>query len=305
MKKNKSNIEKDTFLAQWMAGELSDEALQELVSEKDYQLYVKIRTHFEHVASPSSDIDKTYQKLTSKLTPKQETIVKKMIPNWVYSAVAVLVVLFGIFRFYRAETIQTTDFTQTKELVLNDGTQVFLNAKSSLQYAKYQFQREVNLQGEAFFEVTKKGDFTITTPLGKVQVLGTKFNVRATKTIFEVICYEGKVRVTYQGSKKVLHPSDAWRVHKGSAPISWKTTESTASWIRGESVFKSMPASYVLESLEKQYHIHITTKVPVDTIRFTGSFPNDNLQHALQSICLPLQLDYKIKQDNEVILLEK
>lgn len=304
MKTEKIHNSQETYLAKWLEGELSDTELQKLVSKEDFLLFVKIKDTFEKVEKPSFNTTKNYQKITDRLHKSSPRVVP-FIPNWVYSVAAMLVLAFGVFRFYKASLAVETSYGETKEIALNEGTKIYLNNKSTISYPKYQSQRNVTLNGEAFFHVTKKGAFVVSTPLGVIQVLGTQFNVMATDKLFEVICYEGKVRVIYNDVEKILLPSDAWRVIEGKTPQSWTTKETTSGWITGETTFRTMPVKYVLSALEKQYHITIRAKAIDENLLFTGSFPNNNLQKALRSVCLPLQIDYDQPDTNTILLHKK
>jgi ferric-dicitrate binding protein FerR (iron transport regulator) len=303
MDTKKSHIENDRFLADWLADKITDDDLKRMVSKEDFIVYVKIKQYFEKLEKLPFETDKAYAELKEKLRLRQTKV--RSIPNWVYTVAALFVLFFGVFRFFQASIEVTTSFGQTKEIALNEGTQIHLNAKSSVVYPKYQAQRNISLKGEAFFDVTKKGAFTVTTPMGIVQVLGTKFNVIANEDIFEVICYEGSVKVMCNGQEKVLKPNDAWRVVDGDIPKEWKTTNNKAGWLLGETNFKSMPVKFVMKAIENQYDIKFKAGSVVDTLKFTGSFPNDNLKKALRNVCLPLGLDFEIKENNIVLLSEK
>ena len=78
------------------------------------------------------------------------------------------------------------------------------SAGSELNYnaSKWGEKRELELKGEAFFDVEKGKRFDVNTELGKISVLGTEFNVLSRDSIFKVSCYEGLVQVTY-GNEKI------------------------------------------------------------------------------------------------------
>ncbi|MBQ0740845.1 FecR domain-containing protein, partial [Aquimarina celericrescens] len=82
--------------------------------------------------------------------------------------------------------------------VLPDGSFVDLNAGSELTHQRFFWSqnREITLQGEGYFKVTSGTNFTVTTSLGKIEVLGTQFNIKEREKLFEVNCYEGRVKVS-------------------------------------------------------------------------------------------------------------
>jgi ferric-dicitrate binding protein FerR (iron transport regulator) len=116
--------------------------------------------------------------------------------NWLLRIAAVLVIGIGLF-FASVPMQTTTELTQNKmqkTFLLPDDSEVTLNSASQIEYKKWNWtdHRELQLEGEAFFKVTKGQTFDVLTRLGKVTVVGTQFNVKARGDRFEVICFEGK-----------------------------------------------------------------------------------------------------------------
>lgn len=288
------------YLADWMAGKLSDAELKSRVTEAEYETYLKIRIATEHMAVPEFDVDENYRVLQERIR-KSKLREKPVISHWVYALAASLLLFFGVTYYLNTETVYHTKSGQMEQLALNEGTHIDVNANSAVSFPKYRSQRSVTLDGEAYFEVTKKGDFQVNTPNGVVRVLGTKFNVISRDGFFEVICYEGKVRVETEAEKVLLKPGEAWhRIY--TQTDRWKTSEHKASWLSGVSSFRSVPLSYVLKSIENQYGISIDAKAVDTTLLFTGSFTHKSLQTALKSVCIPLQLNYKIVSKDTVVL---
>jgi len=255
---------------------------------------------FDLLEKPTFNTTASFTELKTKL-PKKQTVTKKLIPNWVYAVAASFILFLGIFQFLNASIEYKTDIGQTQEIALNKGTTILLNAKSSVAYSKYQNQRNISLQGEAFFKVTKKGLFTVQTSHGSIEVLGTEFNVISRKNFLEVICYEGKVAVTSQNKTWTLLPNNAWRSIKGKTET-WSTDQTSASWLDGESSFKSTPLLFVLQALESQYAVQLIVENLDQNILFTGSFTHNNLDKALKSICLPLGLEYETNDASSIVL---
>ncbi len=303
MKNQNKHIDSNTFLADWMAGKITDSDLQEQIGSKEFRIYQKMRQAFDLIEKPAFNQATSYATLKEKLHTK-ETPTKKLIPNWAYAVAASLVLVLSIYQFLEADITQETTIAHVHNFSLDEGTQIHLNANSSIQHPKYQSQREVTLEGEAFFKVTKKGAFTVHTAKGTIEVLGTEFNVVSRKDFLEVICYEGKVLVRSQNKQWALTAGDAWRSIHGKVEV-WNTEKPTASWLHGESSFKTTPLSFVLQSFENQYDIKLITKGIDTNVLFTGSFTHNNIQKALQSICLPLGLHSKITKNKEVILTQK
>jgi len=302
-KKDILNKENDFFLATWMAGEITDEEMKKHMSSDDLLLYKKIMTSVNSLERPVVDIDASYQNFLKKRnTEISPSKVRKLIPNWAYAVAASLVLALGIYQFGLIKNKITTDFGEQHDIALYDGSTVKINAKSKLVYAKKRtFNRNVFLEGEGFFKITKGDKFDVETPQGVVSVLGTEFNIIARKDIFEVICYTGKVRVSYRGAEVVLTPGKAYRVLENKQPKQWSTVANTASWKSGVSNFKSIPIKFVLEAIQNEYNVSINATQIDDTKLFTGSFKHNDIEATIKSISLLLDVQYKI-EGTEILL---
>lgn len=155
-------------------------------------------------------------------------------------------------------------------LLLSDGTQVWINSGSRLVYAP-QFTgdtREVFLEGEAYFEVAKDASkpFYVRTDAFTINVLGTKFNVKAYKDDMEytTVLVEGKVSMRVQDqffSKDViLAPNQKLTLMKGQDDFQRSNVDETGlytNWIYGYLEFKNANLSDVLKSIQRYYNIDI------------------------------------------------
>ena len=155
-------------------------------------------------------------------------------------------------------------------LLLSDGTQVWINSGSRLVYAP-QFTgdtREVFLEGEAYFEVAKDASkpFYVRTDAFTINVLGTKFNVKAYKDDMEytTVLVEGKVSMKVQDqffSKDViLAPNQKLTLLKGQDDFQRSNVDETGlytNWIYGYLEFKNANLSDVLKSIQRYYNIDI------------------------------------------------
>jgi len=302
----------DTYLAKWMAGEITDDALKKEVSEKDFSEYKKIQAAIllhEQLEAPVNDMFANIQeKIAAKKTVKPQETKRKIIPLFTKTAIAVaasIVLFFSINTFLvNNEVLFETNYGEHKTVALLDGSEVILNAKSTLTYNKkdWQSRREVYLKGEAFFKVQKGSTFTVTTKNGSVTVLGTQFNVNSQNKFFEVICYQGKVSVISNNKEFILTPNKMVQNVNGNLKEETLALNNLKpSWILGESSFRSVPLKEVITALENQFHIIIEAKNIDTNIVFTGTFDNTNLAVALASVFKTVQINYTIK-DNKVIL---
>ncbi|MEM9931461.1 MAG: FecR domain-containing protein, partial [Bacteroidota bacterium] len=153
-------------------------------------------------------------------TPAEETPIRSISGSpkrkwWTIAAGIGMLILAGWVAYHFGQgdqmVTQMVAVGEKLEEELPDGSVVYANAVTTLSYSPQEWSsaRDVQLKGEAFFEVEKGSNFTVNTPQGTVEVLGTSFNVLAREDIFEVICYTGKVRVTAGERTAELSPGQS------------------------------------------------------------------------------------------------
>ncbi|MBV1922507.1 MAG: FecR family protein [Flavobacteriaceae bacterium] len=305
MDKNISHKENETFFAQWMEGEITDSELKKLVSEADYLAFHKLKEGIDALAYLEAPLNKSFSSIQNKIDKKRKSKVIKLKRYWVISVAASIILFFGLFSMLNnSNEIIITSISEQKTIQLLDGSEVVLNADSKLQYDKdsWEENREVELEGEAFFKVEKGSTFTVKTDNGAITVLGTQFNVNSNLDFFEVVCYEGKVQVNNDSNNYLLTQSESFRRINGNSVEQWNTDGEEPTWLDGEISFKSVPLKYVISALEKQYLVKFdTTKINAKTI-FTGSFSSNDLEIALQSVFKTMRIDYTKNDKNEYVL---
>ncbi|MBA4134121.1 MAG: hypothetical protein C0525_05290 [Flavobacterium sp.] len=294
----------ETYLSDWLAGKISDAQLKALISSEDFLAYQKIKIALDGLEIKSPNMAQNFESIRQKLADKTPTK-PRVVSLWRYVSVAATVLaFFGLYHFFIAQNDVITDFGKSRSITLADNSKVSLNAKSTLSYGNlFAYQRTLQLQGEAFFEVEKGSPFTVETPLGEVLVLGTKFNVVAIGDLFEVKCYEGKVKVSHQSQSTILTSGESVRFYKGTSENWAETTTAKPTWISGESSFKKVPMRYVITQFQNQYNVAVKYPKHIENIKFTGTFTHKDANVALQSICLPLQLKWS-KNSGTIILTE-
>ncbi len=298
--------ENETYLADWLAHKISDEQLNQLVGEEDFAAYQKLKKTLENLTVAAPNMEQNFSAIKQKWEAQKNNKKVKVFPLWRYTAVAATVLLFfGLFQlFYFSNTTETT-FGTNKILTLPDNSQVTLNAKSKLSYPSlFQYNRTLKLEGEAFFEVQKGSTFTVKTNLGSVKVLGTKFNVIAYKDFFEVVCYQGKVRVQSKDKFTILTPMESVRLY-GNNYENWADDSAKRpSWIAGESTFKNVPIQYVINQFMNQYNVEVQFPKKIENVKFTGTFTHKNIETALKAICIPLHLNAAKNSSGKIIISE-
>jgi ferric-dicitrate binding protein FerR (iron transport regulator) len=298
--------ENETFLSDWLAGKISDEQLKQLVGESDFLDYQKLKNTLGGYTISNPDMDQNFSVIKQKYTSQKSKTPAKVFLLWRYVGIAAaLLLFFGLFQLFYFSNTNQTGFGITQVLILPDNSQVTLNAKSKLSYPNlFKYNRTLDLEGEAYFEVQKGSRFTVKTTLGCVTVLGTKFNVISHNDYFEVICYEGKVRVETKGKIAILTPSESIRFYDHISENWADITETKPSWINGETTFKNVPVQYVLTQFTNQYNVKVDYPKSVENVKFTGAFTNKNKDIALKSICIPLHLKYSNNGTGKIIISE-
>jgi transmembrane sensor len=297
----------DLYLSDWLDDKISDEELKEIVSESDFIAYKKLRNSLDSFELAAPNLSKNYNSVIKKIESRKVNIEgKKKIHLWKYITMAACFTLFFVLSqmLYFSNTVNC-DSGKIKLLTLTDNSKVTLNSNSKISYPNlFILNRTLKLEGEAYFEVEKGSTFTVRTDLGSIKVLGTKFNVSSFKDYFEVTCYEGKVVVENKKTKTILTPSESVRFYKKEYD-NWKDPNLTKpSWIVGESTFKNTPVKYIFDKLQNQYTIKINYPKEVEDIKFTGGFTHSNLNTALKSICIPLNLKYTIGVNGVITVLK-
>jgi ferric-dicitrate binding protein FerR (iron transport regulator) len=236
---------------------------------------------------------------------------------WRYSgmAAAVILLLMSAVFYYQNYFIYTTfstDYGMTRDILLEDGSEIILNANSSLKVPKnLSSNREVWLQGEAFFSITKKADkarFIVHTNNLNVEVLGTKFNVSTRRKKTEVVLDEGSVKLTsslpaVQGPLMMI-PGDLVSLSDRDAGFKKKTVEPAkySAWRNNLMVFEDAPLSAVAQEIEDYYGIEVEiANAALMKSQLTGTLPNNNLGIVLKSLSASLKVKI-VREKNKVIL---
>ncbi|MDR1505041.1 MAG: FecR family protein [Prevotella sp.] len=197
---------------------------------------------------------------------------------------------------------------QRLNIILPDGTDVWLNAKTTIKYpvSFNEKERLILLDGQAYFDVAKNKEipFLVKTRDGIVQALGTKFDVMAypDSHSFETVLMEGKVKVraTCDSSQSIiLTPSNKAYLKNGKLETSYVDDFSAYEWKDGLISFKNESFARIMKSFEKVYDIKIIIENPqVSNLIYTGKFRViDGVDYALR--VLQKDVKFKFERDTE------
>lgn len=295
-------------ISKWLNAEMTNEELASFRETDDYQLYKNIVEEAKNINLTSVNETVALQNFKARIAnrTKKKSKVISFNRNLAFKIAASIALVVGITYFlfnFNKETLKT-DFAENKSFMLPDESIVMLNAVSEITYKKTSFNknRQLKLNGEAYFSVKKGSTFNVKTNQGNIEVLGTKFNVKSRENSFKVFCYEGSVAVSHNNTKVILTKGESVQLTKNNTLIKLHNPDvSEPLWLNNESYFTSAPYSEVLAEFERQFKVKIISKTINTDVLFTGGFRNNDFDSAINSITLPLNINYRIK-DNEIIL---
>jgi len=165
------------------------------------------------------------------------------------------------------------------QLILPDGTKVWLNASSKLTYPTSFTNKErlVKLSGEAFFEVSKdsRRPFKVQSNDQIVEVLGTHFNISAytEEHQTQTTLIEGKIKISKQNNNKILSPGQEALITENGNQISVTQAdiEKNIAWKNNEFIFNGENLRNIMRSLARWYDVDIVYRNYSDDTRYWGT----------------------------------
>ncbi|WP_316749285.1 FecR family protein [Pedobacter gandavensis] len=188
------------------------------------------------------------------------------------------------------------------QIRLPDGTNVWLNASSSLKYPA-QFsgsERKVILHGEAYFEVAKRKSqpFKVITNQEVVEVYGTHFNVNAyeDEAFIRTTLLEGSVKVTNGSRSTMLKPGQQCLMDHGAFLVRMVNTNSIMDWKNGYFLLKETHIQDIMRKLSRWYDIEPEYIGKLDGLRFSGKISRSkDLSEVLKVLTLTGDVKFKVE----------
>lgn len=297
-------------IKKWLSGELSDSEKKEFESTDEFAKIDKLLKAVKAFKAPEYNISNEQSRLSNKIFYEKDTIslYNRISPILKIAAIFIVVSIIGYFSYHSINSVSVDNnwIADRTNVYLPDSSLVILNADSKIKFSekKWKRERKVELEGEAFFKVKKGSQFNVHTQHGKVTVLGTEFDVKDRKNYYEVVCYSGLVQVTTGHYTVRLEPNSAFRTINGKEESYTISNKSEPGWLQGESSFTSVPFGVVIDELERQYKVTVeANNVDLDQL-FTGGFSHENIEIALKSITIPVNLSYEINGNKIVLSFE-
>ncbi len=311
MKKNKNikqlNDREWADAAAWLSGEKSsgDEAARLLIGE-DGEI-MKKWNDLKYLDNDFIDVDKAWEKLNGKIEAEKPVITMQR-PSFfhTFARIAAMVVIFAGIGWLLFEvaapgkiTVASSSDEKNIELLLADGSKVYLNHDSKLTYPKEfgRNNRKVSLRGEAFFDISPDASrpFIIDAGKASIRVLGTSFNVMTDNghNEVEVFVSTGKVMLTStDGSQTVtLEPEYVGKISEAGSSQALNTNLNYLSWHTDMLVFDGERLGVVFEDLKRAFNIEIRAGDPaINDYRLTSPFEHQPHDTIIKLICTTFNL---------------
>lgn len=264
-----------------------------------------------------------YEKFTQRIKKDKKRELLRTTLKYV-SAASILIFISVITTLYYSNPIQQPEVAtntlyvpaaQRVKVTLPDGTEVWINSKSTLKYPTSfdQKERNVYLDGQAFFDVAKNEEapFIVNTKDGIVKALGTAFDVISDSSngIFETMLLEGSVEVklsTDPNQRVILKPNMKAIANNNLINVMQVDDINPYEWRNGLISFRNKEFKEIMSILEKTYDMKIVLMNPhLSNQVYTGKFRiSDGVQYALDVLSLYKKITYQIDYENHTIYIK-
>ena len=201
-----------------------------------------------------------------------------------------------------------THLGERSQVVLPDGTKVWLNSASSVEYVAPFFSRErrVKMDGEAYFEVQHdaQAPFVVSTNGLDIKVLGTRFNIRNDDNDHRIttVLLEGAVKAYASGDEKAavrLRPSQqlVFDTRTGAMRLTDEpSADRSINWIDGRFCFEHDTFAEIVAELKRYYNVDVRfMDDALRSERFSGDFRvEDGIYHIMSVLQLTYKFTYKV-----------
>lgn len=289
----------NNLLVSWLEGTLSIQEKTDIATEYDLENLHNNLVTFQEFSLGFQSVDRSWAEFEEKISNNKAT------PNKLFYFIYALLLLaigFGSYLFYQHFQSNSQEKFQTfvgEEYagLLPDGSTFQLNAVTKFSYftKRWTERRKVFLEGEAYFEVQKGSTFEVITNVGKVKVLGTKFDVHTYNNFIIVSCYEGSVNVSNMkhDSITITHGQRVEIIDDRFTEIRELLTEGP-EWKNKLLKFENVTLDFICREMKKYYDFEFEISKENQSKFFTGYIPTNDFLKSIDLICTPLQIKYKL-----------
>lgn len=308
---NEASEEEQALVRSWLA--------EDSTHRQRYEQLLLIWRESKKLESQSKvDTNDAWKRLQSRIQANQnatasvKTYRLKRIMVWRAAASVLLLIGLGIGAYYfsisRKITIVSDNVVVTD--TLPDHSVITLNKNSSISYRRSfnKRNREVVLNGEAFFNVVHNEDIPFKVAVNNIEIsdVGTSFNIRSDKGNTEIIVTSGEVLIKYKGRTARVLPDQKINISKGSAMLRVEANndELYQYYRTRQFVCYNTPLYRLVEALNNSYNAQIKIQgAKVAQLKITAEFDNEPLDNILRVVVTTLGLQI-VKQENGEIILQ-
>lgn len=262
---------------------------------------------WEKVISPSEQLlppkfEKlwVWQKIQNEMTP---TTTSFRIPAILIGVAASFVLVIGFFLWNTKNGIRI-NYDEPTVVQLPKGSVVHVNKGSLLSYQpnKWDQERTIRLDGEAYFEIAKNPiPFSVDTDYGWIKVVGTKFNVYSRKNYFKLSCNEGKVNYIYNRDTFQLTAPEGIQIVNNKIE-KFEGAYAKPTWMDRFLDYQNFPIDLVLADLERYYAIKFKVIGNFEGQKFNGKLPTDDFELALKILSQTMEISFQRISDRKVVV---
>ncbi len=311
---------KQKVFQKYLQGNLSEEEEAKLInwinlSNENFQTFKKYISENQFFQI-SEEANAAWQRINAKLYPKSKKNagIKIMLPDWVRIAALIVIAFVSGILINNIYQIKNENYIlneiiapkgEKSQLILSDGSKVFLNSDSHLRYPAFfsKKERKVILSGEAFFEIKKNpsNSFIVETSGFNVKVSGTSFNVSAYSDDKEnsVTLHSGRVTIENDGRECKIKPGEKYVLNNKTrkSEIIQTDIRGASSWIENIIIIDNQTLEEIQKILERKFNVNIEiTDNNLKYIRYTGQFkPHETLDEIFTLIKDASPIKFKVE----------
>ncbi|MEZ4686275.1 MAG: FecR domain-containing protein [Bacteroidia bacterium] len=295
-----------SILAKYIAGQCSEaerrvvEAWKEASPDHAAEI-ARLQRLWEASDGPSDyvpDTDSAWEKLEERIETDSQKIVRPLWPRLLrVAAVAAILVAAGWFLFDKTQPSGSEEWAvyesgdSVKTVTLADGSVVTLNRDSRLEVSPdFGEERTVRLEGGAFFDVAKNPEkpFRVDSDPVQVQVLGTRFELQRDVDLGDssaVLLYVEEGLVAFSKENDSVHVAKNQAAAYSDNINTIKKIPSPDpnffAWRTGKLSFEDQPLTYILDMLDRNYHMPLFAPQDLFQCRITAQFNNNSKEEIL------------------------
>ncbi|PWJ42737.1 FecR family protein [Sediminitomix flava] len=269
-------------------------------------LEINFQDVFNSLNQKISDQENKIETKQVDFTPKKKVTESVWKVQNIAAAVTLLIASLGIlFVLNSSSQLEVVALNQTQKVDLPDGTEVWLQKGASLKYPEsFGNTREVDLEGNAFFEVAKNASkpFIIHTGETYTKVLGTSFLLENTNNETSINVFSGKVQFGNENNQIFLIKSEAAAVKDGHISKTKFEVQNRVNFIQDALVFKNTPLSKASHILNTAFQAEIVLDQKISNKNISGDFSGKSLNEIVKIIEEIYGTTSEVKKDGSIYM---